>query len=43
LDVFLDTLRAEIGCPIVIRYSGGKDVHGACGMLAGKAIERTSS
>lgn len=24
--------------PIARRYSGGKDVHGACGMLAGKAM-----
>jgi 23S rRNA (adenine2503-C2)-methyltransferase len=36
LDRFLDTVRADLGCPIVVRYSGGKDVDGACGMLAGK-------
>lgn len=38
LDGFLDMVRAELGCPIVIRYSGGKEVHGACGMLAGREI-----
>jgi 23S rRNA (adenine2503-C2)-methyltransferase len=35
---FRDALSAElVGTPIVRRYSGGKDVHGACGMLAGRA------
>jgi len=38
LNEFLDILRADLGCPIVRRYSGGKDIHGACGMLAGKEI-----
>jgi 23S rRNA (adenine2503-C2)-methyltransferase len=38
LDAFLDIVRRDLGCPIVVRYSGGKDVHGACGMLAGKHI-----
>jgi 23S rRNA (adenine2503-C2)-methyltransferase len=33
---FLDLVREELACPIVRRYSGGKDIHGACGMLAGK-------
>jgi 23S rRNA (adenine2503-C2)-methyltransferase len=37
--VFFDMLRADLGCPIVRRYSGGKDVHGACGMLAGLALQ----
>lgn len=35
---FLDVLRAGLGCPVVRRYSGGKDIHGACGMLAGQKI-----
>jgi 23S rRNA (adenine2503-C2)-methyltransferase len=35
---FRDALDAAIGQPIVRRYSGGKDVHGACGMLAGREI-----
>ncbi len=26
--------------PVVRRYSGGADVHGACGMLAGRGRER---
>ena len=43
LDEFLDMVRAELGCPIVIRYSGGKEVHGACGMLAGKEISTSKS
>lgn len=35
LNTFLDLVRAEVACPIVCRYTGGKDIHGACGMLAG--------
>jgi hypothetical protein len=27
-----------VGQPIARRYSGGKDVHGACGMLAGRMM-----
>ena len=42
LNVFLDQIRAEVGCPIVCRYSGGADVHGACGMLAGRRIDAAS-
>ena len=34
-QAFLDLLRAKVACPITRRYSGGKEVHGACGMLAG--------
>jgi 23S rRNA (adenine2503-C2)-methyltransferase len=34
---FRDALAAELATtPVVRRYSGGKDVHGACGMLAGR-------
>jgi 23S rRNA (adenine2503-C2)-methyltransferase len=38
LDRFRDALRAELGMPVARRYSGGQDVHGGCGMLAGRAI-----
>jgi 23S rRNA (adenine2503-C2)-methyltransferase len=36
LDQFLGYLRDDLKAPVVCRYSGGKDVAGACGMLAGK-------
>jgi 23S rRNA (adenine2503-C2)-methyltransferase len=35
LDAFRDALRLKLGMPVVRRYSGGQDIHGACGMLAG--------
>jgi 23S rRNA (adenine2503-C2)-methyltransferase len=35
LNSFRDALRAHLGMPIARRYSGGKDIHAACGMLAG--------
>ncbi len=38
LDVFRDALTAELGVPVARRYSGGQDVHGGCGMLAGRAV-----
>jgi 23S rRNA (adenine2503-C2)-methyltransferase len=38
LQRFRDALTAEVGMPIARRYSGGADVHGACGMLAGRVI-----
>ncbi|MSP16772.1 MAG: radical SAM protein [Myxococcales bacterium] len=31
-------LLAPLGQPIVRRYSGGREVHGACGMLAGTSL-----
>ncbi len=34
-NAFHDALTAELGMPVVRRYSGGKDICGACGMLAG--------
>lgn len=40
LGAFRDALSAVIRQPIVRRYSGGKDVHGACGMLAGREIHK---
>jgi 23S rRNA (adenine2503-C2)-methyltransferase len=36
LKTFRDALTVELGMPIVRRYSGGQDIHGACGMLAGQ-------
>jgi len=32
---FRDALRAQLGAPVARRYSGGSDIHAACGMLAG--------
>ena len=34
LNTFRDLLREELGMPVQRRYSGGQDIHGACGMLA---------
>lgn len=39
LKSFRDALTIELGMPIARRYSGGADIHGACGMLAGRMIE----
>lgn len=36
LDAFRDALRARLAMPVARRYSGGQDIHGACGMLAGQ-------
>jgi 23S rRNA (adenine2503-C2)-methyltransferase len=33
---FRDALSEEVRQPVAWRYSGGADVHGACGMLAAK-------
>jgi 23S rRNA (adenine2503-C2)-methyltransferase len=35
LHAFRDALRVKLGMPVARRYSGGKDIHAACGMLAG--------
>ncbi len=35
LDGFRDALRARLAMPVARRYSGGQDIHGGCGMLAG--------
>ena len=35
LDAFRDALRARLAMPVAQRYSGGQDIHAACGMLAG--------
>jgi 23S rRNA (adenine2503-C2)-methyltransferase len=37
LDAFRDALRAKLAMPVARRYSGGQDIHAACGMLAGGA------
>jgi 23S rRNA (adenine2503-C2)-methyltransferase len=36
LEAFRDALTTELGMPVVRRYSGGQDIHGGCGMLAGQ-------
>ena len=36
---FRDALTVELGMPVVRRYSGGKDVDAACGMLAGRRFD----
>jgi 23S rRNA (adenine2503-C2)-methyltransferase len=35
LNVFRDALRVKLVMPVARRYSGGRDIHAACGMLAG--------
>ena len=35
-NLFLDHLRRHLGMPVARRYSGGKDIAAACGMLAGR-------
>jgi adenine C2-methylase RlmN of 23S rRNA A2503 and tRNA A37 len=40
LNAFRDALTAELGMPVVRRYSGGQDIAGGCGMLAGLAMAR---
>jgi 23S rRNA (adenine2503-C2)-methyltransferase len=35
LAAFRDALSAKLGVPVGRRYSGGRDIHAACGMLAG--------
>lgn len=37
-NTFLDHLRHHLGMPVARRYSGGKDIAAACGMLAGGAL-----
>jgi 23S rRNA (adenine2503-C2)-methyltransferase len=39
LKAFRDALTAELGMPVVRRYSGGQDIHGGCGMLAGRPAD----
>ncbi|MCU0857246.1 MAG: radical SAM protein [Pontiellaceae bacterium] len=35
LSAFRDALRLHLAAPVARRYSGGRDIHAACGMLAG--------
>jgi 23S rRNA (adenine2503-C2)-methyltransferase len=35
LNSFRDALRKHLSMPVARRYSGGRDIHAACGMLAG--------
>lgn len=35
-DAFRDALREAVQCPVDRRYSGGRRVHAACGMLANR-------
>jgi 23S rRNA (adenine2503-C2)-methyltransferase len=37
LKSFRDALRLHLAAPVARRYSGGKDIGAACGMLAGSA------
>lgn len=37
LNAFRDVLREELGMPVARRYSGGRDIQAACGLLAGRA------
>ena len=37
LHAFRDALTAHLGVPVARRYSGGQDIHAACGMLAGNS------
>jgi 23S rRNA (adenine2503-C2)-methyltransferase len=36
LNAFRDALTAKLAMPVARRYSGGQDIHAACGMLAGR-------
>lgn len=35
LKIFRDALRLHLAAPVARRYSGGKDINAACGLLAG--------
>jgi len=37
-EAFREALTRRVAMPVVRRYSGGGDVHGACGMLASRLI-----
>ena len=36
-NAFRDALRKHLRMPVARRYSGGQDIHAACGMLAGRS------
>ena len=42
LHAFRDALRRHLAAPVARRYSGGKDILAACGMLAGKPREHSA-
>ena len=42
LDAFRDALRAKLAMPVARRYSGGQDIHAACGMLAAGSVGKAS-
>ena len=42
-NLFRDYLREELSMPVQRRYSGGQDIHGACGMLAATTTEVVSA
>ena len=37
-EAFREALSRQLAAPVVRRYSGGGDIHGACGMLASRRI-----
>lgn len=39
LGAFRDALRECLAMPVARRYSGGQDIHAACGMLAGRSAK----
>ena len=39
-NAFRDALRLHLAAPVIRRYSGGKDIHAACGMLAADMVPR---
>ena len=43
LAVFRDALRQHLAAPVARRYSGGSDIHAACGMLAGAGVQEEPS
>ena len=40
LNAFRDALRKHLPAPVARRYSGGRDIHAACGMLAAEGARR---
>jgi 23S rRNA (adenine2503-C2)-methyltransferase len=41
-NMFIDYIRKHCNIPVSRRYSGGKDINAACGMLAGKISDEGS-
>ncbi len=38
-NAFRDAITAQLAIPVARRYSGGRDIQGACGMLAGRPLD----